>query len=177
LDPGGMRQAVQYSLWMAETDPRDKAVRTFAPGDEANPFVAYASDPWYYSAPFFKDSAAVRAVPLATRLEEMRKVERPRVTFYVPAEGDPFAFDERLLTEVRPDYVTFSSFEYFDPNRLRNVPNLLPEEKIQVERYVAFEKRLVEEYELVATHGGGPPLAHDLEYIRPTVVMWKRRTP
>lgn len=180
LDPGGLRGAATMTAWMATDDPRDAAARFLKRETEATPdaVVGLVSDAWYWSPSLFPDAPIPRMAPFPARQEAMAQARGPRVVRYIPPEGPDarFDWDERLLTEAKPEYVAFTSFESDDLNRLRGKPGLSPEVKLQTDRFDAFMRRLIAEYAPVRFFGEELPLPHDLEYIQPTVYVWKRKT-
>lgn len=107
----------------------------------------------------------------------MRAVEKPKIERYVPPNPDErFDWDVRLLEERKPEYVVFSSFETEGLERLRRQTSLSELERLLVDRYVAFAERLQKEYESYGTFGGTGSQVHDIEYIRPYLWVWKRKS-
>ena len=95
---------------------------------------------------------------------------------YIPEDPqDRYDWDSRLLTELKPAYVTCSSFAVEDLERLKDQSGLEPVVQLQVDRYRAFVTILQKEYGLSATFGGGMPKVHDMEYVRPWIWVWKRK--
>ncbi|MDX2066729.1 MAG: phospholipid carrier-dependent glycosyltransferase [Fimbriimonadaceae bacterium] len=175
LDPGGgLRQAALLSAFMAGEDPRDTTVRHLrAKGGT----VGLASDPWFYTPPTFSDAGAMRTNPLAQRLALMSAANPPTV-YRIEPNGDNFAFNVRLITDDRPDRVVISSFEAFDPLRLYPSRESItdPTVRVQVDRAHEFYEALRRDYELETAFGGGIVHVHDLEYIRPEITVWKRKS-
>jgi hypothetical protein len=175
LDPGGgLRQAALLTAFMAGEDPRDTAARHLR---SKGGTVGLASDPWFYTPPTFPDAGAVRAIPLAKRLELMGNANPPTI-YRVEPDGENFAFNVRLITENRPDRIAISSFEAFDPLRLYPSRESItdPTIRVQVDRAHDFYEALRQNYELETMFGGGIVHVHDLEYIRPEVTIWKRKS-
>ena len=103
---------------------------------------------------------------------------RPDTTRVVlgPREPDRFEWDERLLAENKPDYVTFSNFDNVHVERFANLGVQDPVLKLQVDRYKAFGSRLSAEYRIDRVFGVfGPQLAPDMMYVQPVIYVWKRR--
>jgi hypothetical protein len=101
-----------------------------------------------------------------------------RTVRYVPKKvEDRIDWDVRLLTELKPTYVVYSTFESEDLERLKSRSDLEPIAKLLVKRYVEFGEKLKAEYELFRAFGGNTPPIHDLAYIRPTLWVWKRKPP
>lgn len=173
LDLGGLRGSALFTTWMAGEDPRDEAARYLKSAGAQR--VGLASDPWYYSVPLFADSAAPRWVPFDARMQEMSGVGPPTGVFHRPTGEDAYAFDTRLLSEDRPDYVAISSMEFQDLERLKNMSGLSGIDKLQVDREQDFMRLLNQDYTLDRIFGPNGLVIHDLQYIRPVVYVWKRK--
>lgn len=184
---GSAISASRMTTWMMGTDPRDEAaafLREEAQKSPSDVTVGLVSDPWYYTPTLFPDSGMMRFGP-EMYARAMAATERPRVVRYWPANPEErLDWDTRLLTETQPDYVVFSSFEADDLKRLERVSGLKPEVQAQVDQFQDFRKLLFETYEPVVTFGRTqdelvnlkPYAIHDLEYIRPYIWIWKRKT-
>ncbi len=176
LDFGGFAGAVRYTQMMAASDPRDEAALHLR--DVAkNATVGLVSDPWFYSPALIPDAGFTRdQLPLI--FNELERSEHPKVVRYIP-NGDPAQrvdWDVRLLTETRPEYVVYSSFEENDVQRLTSVTGLDPGTQSQVDRYTQFRTELEKTYNLAAPFGiPAVPAIHDLMYIHPTLFVWKRK--
>ncbi len=175
---GGLRASAVMTLWMAGEDPRDSAARLLkrelAKTDDAT--VGIPSDPWYYTPPVFPNSAAPRQLFLPFFEGYRQEALRAGVVQYVPPNPrDRFDWDVRLLTELEPAYVVFSSFEAKDLERLKDRKGLDPVVSLIVSRYKEFLDELKSRYAPFAVYGDGFDLMHDLEYIRPTIWIWKRK--
>jgi hypothetical protein len=179
---GGLASSAVSGVWMSQPDPRDQ-VQTLLQGKEGT--VGLVSDPWYYTPPFYPETGAPRWIPFEARHRLMLEAESPSLARFLPENpAERFDWDVRLLDQ-EPEFVVFSSFETEGYDRLRILPNLQPEPKLHVERFVAFYERLKSEYELEATFGetraagGRIDLAfggvHDLMYVRPLMWIWKRK--
>lgn len=174
FDFGGFIGAARYTFFMGGPDPRDEAaayLRTVAPQGS----VGIVKDPWFWTPPLIKDAGLPRS-SMKIIYSEVAESEHPRVLRYLPGGGleGRQDWDSRLLTDLKPDYVVFSSFEAIDEERLRHVSNLDPGTQSLVQSYEAFMTRLQKEYTQVNVFGGLVPEIHDLMYIRPTVWIWKR---
>lgn len=174
FDFGGFIGAARYSFFMGGPDPRDEAA-AYLRDVARNGSVGIVKDPWFWTPPLIKDAGLPRS-SMKIIYSEVATAEHPRVLRYL-ADGTLDGrrdWDSRLLTELKPDYVVFSSFEAIDEERLRHVSNLDPGTRSLVENYEAFVTRLQKEYTQVNVFGGLVPEIHDLMYIRPTVWIWKR---
>jgi hypothetical protein len=177
---GGITRTAEMTAWMTTDDPRDQAAKFIRASDART--VGLASDPWFYTPPLYKNAGVTRAVPFGERLDRMRTESQPQFVYHQTAGEDPFPFDKRLITEDKPDYIVVSSFEYADPERLWDkkteapLASLNEVGRLQVQRAHDFYVELDKSYERAAVFG--PPLAtlpHDLEYIQPTVLVWKKK--
>jgi hypothetical protein len=173
----------RMTSWMAAEDPRDRAARDLAqPGTS----VGLVSDPWFYTPPFVPNAPAMR-----NRLPQiygaMAQSQAPRTVQYLPANPDErFAWDVRLLTELEPDFVIYSSFEVVDVARLSNRSNLSPLAQLQVDRFKEFHQALEQRYvqiippwiepgDLARRYRSADYLVHDLQYIQPVMWLWQRK--
>lgn len=177
IDGGGLRGTAAYDLWMAQQDPRDQAAHYLKDLAASDPqmSVGYVSDPWFYSVPLFKESSAPRRFPFDARMTAMDAAQTPKLLFYRSRKEDPFAFDTRLITEAKPDYITLSTFETGPLERMSHASGLLPLEKLQADRYTDFYRLLQVQYTLARSFGGPAPTVHDMEYVQPNVTVWKRK--
>lgn len=177
IDMGGMVGAVRMTSWMAGEDPRDTAGRYIKSQSASNPAstVGLASDPWYWTPAVYPDAALIRSIPLEKRLEELAQTSQPHVVYHVTPGEAPHNFDVRLLTQDRPDRVAMSSFEFYDPIRIRNLPGLAPDERAQADQADQFQRELGASYVLERQYATDWIPIHDLEYIHPEVLVWKRR--
>lgn len=174
---GGLMTASTMSGWMAQADPREKVAEFFREIAKNKPdvTVGVVADPWFYSPPFYPDATAPRFVPPDARRAALEGSAGPRVVQHWPTFETRFDWDAGLLTESRPDYVVYSSFEASDLERLQNLTGLKPEVQVQVDRYRAFQERLKQDYEPMVVLPGSGTNVHDLDYIRPTMWVWKRK--
>jgi hypothetical protein len=84
-------------------------------------------------------------------------------------------WDIRLITEAKPEYVVYSSFEYENFARISQLANPSPVGKATVERAEQFRDRLLVDYDFVQMYGPGLEMVHDMMYVQPTVWLWKRK--
>jgi hypothetical protein len=128
--------------------------------------VGLVSDPWFYTPALYPEVGLGPWAPLGARIAAMARSERPRVVRYLPPDPrERRDWDIRLLEEVQPELVVFSSFEAYDAFRLK-VPEAL-----------RFYEKLERDYRLERMVGGPASRVHDLAYVRPEVFVWVRKTP
>lgn len=186
VDPGGLRMAATMTAWMAGEDPRDSAARALKEKATKDPSitVGLASDPWFYTPPFYPNTGLGPRAPWFQRTQLLRSATLPKLAYHIATDaegvrpneaGGPFSFDVRLLTEDRPTYVVLCSFEFEDLERIKNLPGLEGVDKLLVTRYQQFRTRLEADYGLDSAYGIDGPTIHDLEYIQPSVLVWKRK--
>ncbi len=175
--------ATTYTSWMSDPDPRDTLAKELKSVADYDATVGLVQDPWFYSPSLYKNVAAgpwIEPTPGAfeKRKDWMDAAIRPGVVRYVPREPEVrIDWDKRLLTELKPDYVVYSSFEIGDFVRLWELPSPPSEFKIQLGRAEEFMDTLWTEYEGWKVLGAeGASLPHDLMYIRPKIEVWKRKT-
>jgi hypothetical protein len=172
------RYSALYSIWMSQEDVRDEVARELRDESDEGTTVGLPSDPWFYTPPFYPQSATGPWANAEQRFEWMARARNPRVVRYLPDNvAERFDWDVRLLTELGPDYVVFSSFEIGDLNRINQLPSPPSEYKTQLGRAEEFMDTLQTLYERVKVRGReGGILPHDLMYIRPEVQVWKRKS-
>ncbi|HVT12372.1 MAG TPA: glycosyltransferase family 39 protein [Fimbriimonadaceae bacterium] len=176
IDFGGFAGAIKYSLFMSGEDPRDEAAR-YLMDVAKDGTVGFVKAPWFWSAPLIPDAGLNRG-QLRQIYREMDQSEHPKVVQFRPPDGSmPIDWDPRLVTETKPDYIVFSSFEANDEDRLKDASGLDAATQADVDRYKAFIPELQKAYILKNVFGGQVPEIHDLMYIRPTLWVWKRKDP
>lgn len=169
---GGLSGMARRTLEMVAIDPRDLAGEFLIKAAPSS--VGLVADPWFYSPSVYPLIQAPRFVPFSER-EEWRQASPIPVLRYLPENpAERFDWDARLLTEIRPDRVVFSTFESEDLARLSRDKDLPSELRIQVDRYLNFLDKLQEGYSLEIAFGGGS-MIHDMMYIRPKLWIWKRK--
>ncbi len=172
-----------FSSWMATKDVRDSVAEDIRSVSNSERTVGLVQDPWFYSPSLYKNVAAGPWIEGAPGAFEKRKAwmdaaARPMVVRYIPQAPEArIDWDKRLLTELKPDIVVFSSFEIGDLNRLKKLPSPPSEFKIQLGRAEEFMDTLQTGYEIWKVRGtDGAVLPHDMMYIRPEIQVWKRKT-
>jgi hypothetical protein len=180
------RAGMLLTLMMSSPDPRNVAALTLRAAALQQPKarVGIVSDPWYYSPPLIPESAMMRGPSTELlQLREMSASQRPKLVQYVPPQVDQrFDWDVRLIHDLKPEYITFSSFEVGDVWRLRNSTDLSPQDALIVGRFRAFNTLLEQQYVRQQPNLGNEVgydaanlLPQDLEYIRPLIWIWKRK--
>lgn len=171
---GGIHDALPLTLGMMGEDPRDAAGR-FLRADLRS--VGLARDPWYWSASLIPDGANPRSFWSAIR-GEMRSAASPRVDYPLGPDGSQTYFDPRLF-DAKPDRVATSNFETEYPIWLRSRKDLGPDETVRVATANAWLDRLRRDYEVerVFANAERTYRIEDMDYVRPQVTVWKRRTP
>lgn len=180
VGPGGLAAALQSTAEMVGPDPRD-AAGAYLREVAANGSVGIATDPWFWSATIYPEVPAPRSVGAVRYLGWMVGQTNPRVLRYLPENArERTDFDPRLLTGLRPDYVAMTTLEIAAPERFQNA-NVEgnPVAQALKQRYAEFSRLLREGYVLDKTFGvvrQRPPAVEDMEYVAPTVYVWKRKT-
>lgn len=163
---GQLRDCVQYNVWMATQDPRDQAGQFFKSEAAKHPglTVGVTDDPWFYTPALYKDSAMSRPEWAMLGPQKMSEATDPTVVNFTP--------------DQKPDYVTYSSLESYDLERLENAKNLSSEDQARVDQWKAKQARLDQEYVKFQLYGGVEVprfYEEDLEYVHPYVYVWKRK--
>lgn len=183
---GGLQSSMRFTTWMATPDPRDQA-GAYLKGKDVS--IGVVQDPWFYT-PAFHPALSRRLIYRAgmpfvgigrfeQRYPEIAMMNSPRIDRVVPG-GNPAArvdWDKSLITDVKPDYIVWSSFEEEGLDRIDKLSNPSPAGKATVERAKEFRTLLQEDYTLDKRFGVPQNLIHDMMYIQPTVWIWKRRAP
>lgn len=166
--------SAQMTVWMAGTDPRDQVALALKTVDANRPTstVGVVQDPWYYTPPLVPDSAISRQYFEPIVVPEMAASREPHLEQVQPHDD----WDQALITQLKPDYIVYSSFEEYDLERLKDANNLTSGDRSLVDRYIAFQQLLTKWYEAVPMSSPDAEVAiPDLEYIRPYIWVWKRK--
>jgi len=166
LGMGGAMGAAKYTVFMTMPDPRESAASFLREQAKPGQTVGFVSPPWFYSVPLYPLATAPRFVPPEQRAAAMAEANPPVVV--TEGEWNLALFDQR------PDFIVFSSFEVSDRLRIREIPNLDPAYKAPLDAFLAFEKRLAEEYELARPVNLGPDI-HDMIYVQPRIWIYRRK--
>lgn len=174
---GGLLGSATVTSWMNGEDPRDTA-GSILKGAASDGSIGVVSDPWFYTAAFSPYVSLPRFVPFEKRQELLASDPPVHVVQYIPAEGPDarLNWDTRLLTERKPDYVTYSSFEWNDVDRIYQAGIERDNPDAEWNRAHAFVEQLKADYELMTVIGQDSPAIHDLAYVHPTIWIWKRKT-
>ncbi len=178
LDKSGFVGSGTMTAQMLAMDPRDLAGRYLK--DKAE--VGLVSDPWFWSATLHPEMPMTRMMGPKRLMEMWSGWTAPKVIRFMPENpAERYDWDQRLLTDLKPEYVTFSSFEYAPVQRLLDSKGGSDVEKLFAARYSEFVEELGKSYEIVPgawDDGMGHRLmVEDMEYIHPRVTIWKRKTP
>ncbi len=187
---GGAVGVITSSGWMTGEDSRMAMARKIK--EKGYEGIGLASDPWFYSPTLYPQINAGPYMGPKYRFEAMASATDPSVLRYLPPEiGERFDFDVRLLDELKPEAVVFSSFEMEGVQRMLESGKVPEEFKLQVDRYREFIDKLRQDYAITAVTGadmvprgeaGVEPAihpyqkVHDLMYVRPILYLWERKT-
>ncbi len=159
---------------MMGSDYRDILAKDLKANAKPETTVGLVSDPWFYTPPLIPDSAIMRGQN-KLQWQEMAESSGPHVVQYIPEDPRTrFDWDKRLLTEIKPDFVVFSSFEVADVSRLSKSGKHYPE----VDHFLEFQAELEKGYQQVSGADGyrtAGYMVHDLKYVRPIYWVWKRK--
>ena len=207
VDTGGLMGSAKATGWMAAEDPRDSAARSFEKGMPVTvgyakdpwtwsvPLFKDSTLPRMPMGPSYLthvngllQSGAPQGweTLFRARMALMAFAEHPTPRlYYTPSQytavGDGEFhykdFDERLITDLKPDYITLTSLEVGPLERLRNTKVEAEDVRNAVEQYSKFHDALEKDYAPVATFGAVAPSVEDMQYVQPEVLVWKRKTP
>lgn len=168
---GGISGSATATNQMVNPDPRDQIAEYLAKNGNGKS-VGLVSDPWFYSPTLYPLAQAPRSVQFSAREEARLNAVNPVVLRYVPANPDERQdWDKRLLTELKPDFVVFSSFEAEGYLRLANQDSQRPE----VKNYTDFLEILTKDYSFIKVFGPNSEEVHDMMYPRPYLQLWQRK--
>jgi hypothetical protein len=176
---GGLRSTFATTLGMMRTDPRDEAVNYMS--DHGGGHVGLPRDPWYWSPPLFADSAEPRSVPAPRRLAEIKSEAKLPVDLVLNSDGGFTEWDPRLVTQVRPDWIAYSSFEYLPVARLANFKDLPQDQQTVVDSANQFTAKIQESYDLTLFGSPVPAwmpeeiMPEDFLYVQPVIWVWHRK--
>ncbi len=175
---GGLASAAVWSNWMASQDPRDTLGQEMKGKATDGTTVGLVSDAWFYTPTLFPEVAEPRAVPFLRRLATQNSQTHPRILQFVPENPDlRKAWDSRLVTELQPDFIVYSSFETEGLATLAEMNGVPAEFRAQVADFKSFMQALTTDYTESEEFRDNIPTVHDLMYIRPVLYVWKRKTP
>ncbi|MBS1702128.1 MAG: glycosyltransferase family 39 protein [Armatimonadetes bacterium] len=176
IDRGGLVQAGSLTVQMMLPDPRDIAGKYLI--DKGNVTVGLVDDPWFWSPTVNPDADVTRMIGPRRLIELWTSWVKPKVLRYLPEDPrERYEWDVRLLTEMKPDYVSFTSFEYVPFMRMAQVQNKTDLESLYASRYTEFMTELTKDYDKVLDNDPfHAPMVEDMEYVRPHVLVWKRKT-
>lgn len=169
---GGVHDTVPQTLAMVREDPRD-AVARFLRADPQS--VGLARDPWYWTPSLVPDGADPRRFAWRLVRPEILASEAPKIEYPLTPEGAQTYFDI-ILFDLKPARIVTTSFEIDYPERLRPIKDLLPpDESGRVTLANAWVDRLRAEYDVERIDGLPPSGIEDMDYVRPQVIVWKRK--
>ena len=178
-DSRGLIGTAQATTWMSGEDPRDAAARWLRANPVAN--VGLVQDPWFWSVPTFPNATIDRRYVVGPRrpafIEEMRATSRPPTDVVSDENGNVLPFDSRVVSELRPETIVMTAFEFSPRERLVGRTDIAPEFQSEATRYRDFMQALSKDYRLERRFGNQSNVVEDLQYINPVVLVWKRTTP
>lgn len=179
--PTGTANVTQF---MASEDARDTSAKWIEDNLPQNATIGFVNDPWFYSPTLFPDTDLLIA---DQRVEAMR-MHNARLLRFQP-EGEPRKeWDSRLVTDLKPDFIVFSSFEFYDHDRLsepefvKTIELICSQyrlkaqffgERAQVADKIDKEKA-VTRLDLRELCRQAIPEPHDMMYIRPVIWVFQR---
>jgi len=179
VDGGGLASTIQNTGAMLAPDPRVQAANYIQSQSSNSTTLGLASDPWFWTPPIFANTGLIRMVPFPIRDQFRIQATKPRVLEFIPPDFNArFQWDPRLLTDLNPDFVTYSDFESLDLDRLSALQKsgiAFPLEiQVDISRYQTFQADLTKNYKLIATYGYHSLAVEDMRYAMTTVYLWKR---
>lgn len=188
---GGLVSTAMLTKWMTEPDVRDQMAAFVRENVPEGSSVGLVSDPWFYTPTLHAEIQAGPAnMKISDRIGLLESVPGLKVIRYAPDGLEQRQdWDPRLISEAKPDFILFSSYEAEGYVKLYGQKDVDPRFKSQVDRYSDFIKLLTERYEMVDVRdfaGVKTKLLgldglwytagiHDMAYIRPQEWIWIRK--
>ncbi len=188
---GGLVSSVNLTNWMVQPDVRDQMGDYIRENLPKGSSIGFVKDPWFYSPTLHPNIQAGPAqMRIQDRLEQLSQIPNFNVIRHTPLNVDERQdWDVRLLTEDRPDFVVFSSFETEGLVQLKLLKNPDPQFAVQLSQFSEFMDVLQRDYEMMGIKsptGASIPLLgqdgllftggiHDMAYIRPQLWIWIKK--
>jgi hypothetical protein len=175
VDTGSLVRAGGITAQMMMPDARDAAGRWLK--EKGDVTVGLVNDPWFWSPSIQPDIDVTRMAGQKNLFALWQSWEKPKVARYFPPNpAERVEWDVRLLTETKPEYVAFTSFEYVPFKRMSELKDGNDVEKLYGSRFLEFKKVLEAEYSpVVETDPNHQDMVEDMEYVRPNVLIWQRK--
>jgi hypothetical protein len=106
--------------------------------------------------------------------------QKPRMARYFPPNpAERVEWDVRLINELKPDFISFTSLEYIPFKRMSELKNGSDIEKLYGSRFLEFKSALETNYDPIdpvnVTDSNHQDMVEDMEYVRPNVLIWQRK--
>lgn len=124
----------------------------------------------------FPDAPEPRSVPWPLRLAQLQTQSNPPALFALAPDGSPTQLDIRLPRDMKPEMIAYTSLEYDPLSRLAGLKDLAPDQQAMANQAAEFKRALESNYTLEAKFGRSTLHIEDLEYIQPTVYVWRLKT-
>jgi hypothetical protein len=175
IDTGSLVRGGGLTATMMLPDARDVAGKWLR--DKGDVSVGLASDPWFWSTTLQPDMDVFRYVGRKNLMQLWSSWEKPKVLRYFPPDpNDAFDWDLRLLTELKPEFVTATSLEYIPYKRMSELKGGDDFETLFGKRYSEFKTELEKSYDpIYVTDPSHQEMVEDMEYVRPNVLIWQRK--
>lgn len=175
IGSGGLLSTISATAQMSGEDSRDTATRYIRSVAKPDTKVGFARFGWYWSVPLFKDSVLPGTIPMDQRLQAMAENSTPPVV--IAMDGDrPTIFDPRLIDELRPELIVYTSLESRDLERIEPTVPGLPSYVVEmVKKAKTFFVELPKSYTLDREIGRVGEDPEDMAYFNPAVRIWKRK--
>ncbi len=176
IDRGGLVQGGALTAQMMLPDGRDVAGKYLI--EKGDVTVGLVDDPWFWSPTVNPDTDITRMIGPKNLIEMWTGWTKPKVVRHLPPNpNERVEWDVKLVTEDKPDYISFSSFEYVPFKRMSELSTKSDLENLYASRYVEFMAALTKDYEVVLDNDPyHVPMVEDMEYVHPHVLIWKRKT-
>ncbi|MEI8282537.1 MAG: glycosyltransferase family 39 protein, partial [Armatimonadota bacterium] len=148
IDTGGLVRGGGLTAQMMTPDPRDVAGRWLR--DQGDISVGLVNDPWFWSPSLQPDMGVTRMVGQRKLMELWSGWTNPKVLRYLPPNPkERIEWDARLVTELKPDFISFTSIEYAPFKRMSELKDAPEVERTYVSRFSEFKTALEANYDPV----------------------------
>ena len=178
IDMGGLVRGGGLTAQMTMPDPRDVAGRWLR--EQGDISVGLVNDPWFWSPSIQPDADVTRMIGQRSLFELWSTWQKPRLARYFPPNpAERFEWDARLVTEMKPEFISFTSIEYAPFKRMSKMQNPSDLEKLYGSRFLEFKEALEANYNPIdpvrVTDNDHQDMVEDMEYVRPNVLIWQRK--
>jgi len=170
IPTGGIKDTILYTGAMSGVDPRDE-VGARLRADATGKTVGLPSLPWFYSPSLYPGAQFSKMDWFRMGKEMVAAVPDPKIVYFDPESKMTVG---QWLTQTKPDYVVYSTFESDDMRRILGSKTTDEGAMTAARQWKEFLDVLGKDYTIEAEWGENSWL-HDLMYIHPGMVIYKKK--